>query len=927
MRINRLTFENINSLAGKWEIDFTDPAFNDGIFILAGPTGAGKTTILDAICLGLYGETSRQNSFSAQTNEVMTKGTSHCAAQVEFESQGKQYRSFWEHQRKKKSDTFQPRVTRKIFEITKNKERVIAETITDAEREITSVLKMDFKQFTSAVLLPQGKFDEFLNAKTKDRSEILEKITGAHIYSQIGSAVQERKSEEEGRLKAIKEDTNRIAVLTADEEAAAVKQTAEYKEKTAEQEQIMQDLNQRLLQCQRFEQLQKKIRASQEELDQWQKEKQEQAEDFNNLERAKKAADLFPLVNAYEQNEKESAVLTAEIAGTKQELALVEESEKTLVPRLNGAQAARDKAMDVYTTAEPLIQKIREQIIDLRIKQNSKAQKETSRAETEHEITEHTESFCAEEQKLKDLAVQIARLEKNILDVETQKAERSSENEDLQNQINELAVFSSALTFEESRKKLSNGEACPLCGSTDHPFCTDTDHFKKQQDQYQKLCGKKQETEKNLRQAGAELEALNREKTAAEQNCAVTAERQNAASAALKRLRITRDSLAAEAAELEKDLAEISAEMESYTAKLPVYGQTEHIDHYEREIQNALKKAEFDLSELQKNAEILKTRRALHEKTLADKQKQEKTLFQQTEENRAKMEAGFAAKGFAGHTDWRQYFWETGRIVEVERKKTELAIYITREKAALAAMEGELAALPAFPPNEAQKLEQELQVLRETVQQMNRNIGELNNKLAENETRKSQKAELEKDTAAQQKIYQNWKRMDEWIGGKDGYRFKQFAQAITFQQLIHNSRPYLLQMSGERYELLAKTGSDTLLPQVIDRHQGSIERVITNLSGGERFLLSLALALGLSKLNSKNLQIDSLFLDEGFGTLDKETLELAINILSSLQLNQGKLTGIISHVEELQERIGALIRVTKSGGGRSAVSGCGVRQL
>jgi exonuclease SbcC len=134
-------------------------------------------------------------------------------------------------------------------------------------------------------------------------------------------------------------------------------------------------------------------------------------------------------------------------------------------------------------------------------------------------------------------------------------------------------------------------------------------------------------------------------------------------------------------------------------------------------------------------------------------------------------------------------------------------------------------------------------------------------------------------------------------------------------------------MTGDRYELMAKKDSDELLPIVIDKYQGSIERNITNLSGGERFILSLSLALGISRLNSRNMQIDSLFLDEGFGSLDKESLEKTINLLSGLQQNRNKLTGIISHVEDLQERISAGIRVEKIGGGRSRLSGCGVRRL
>lgn len=166
--------------------------------------------------------------------------------------------------------------------------------------------------------------------------------------------------------------------------------------------------------------------------------------------------------------------------------------------------------------------------------------------------------------------------------------------------------------------------------------------------------------------------------------------------------------------------------------------------------------------------------------------------------------------------------------------------------------------------------------------------------------------------------------MDDWIGGVDGWKFKNYVQALTLKFLIQNANDYLLSMSGQRYIMNCRQDNDELLPLIIDRYQGSIERSITNLSGGERFMLSLSLALGLSKLNSSKLSIDSFFLDEGFGTLDKESLELTINILNGLKQYQGKLTGIISHVEELHEHIAASIEVVKTGGGRSRLSGCGV---
>jgi len=927
LKIKRLYFENINSLAGKWEIDFDDPVFNDGIFILSGQTGAGKTTILDAICLALYGETSRQKSFTEKANEVMTKGTASCSSQVEFESQGRQYRAIWEHRRKKGSGEFQNRASRKIYEITKDKEEVIAETIRDAEREIECILKMDFRQFTSAVLLPQGRFDEFLNADKKLRSDILEKITGAHIYSQIGTEIHKRKSSEESNLELQKEKAVMIQPMDAKKEQDIEQQIAEQRKLVLEKEKTITLQNQRLLQCEQFEKLKSGIEELQAKINNAKQEEETNKENFSNLEKAKKAAALYSLVNSSQQQQKEANDLATEIATIEKALAGLDKDQTELAPRLKAAEAALAKEQKTHRITEPLIKTIRELLVDLRLHQQTTDQKTGELSKAEKDITEKTTSREKETETLAKFVVELAELEAGITALETERNKLQAAAEKLQDDISALAVFSSAVSFEDARKKLKDGEACPLCGATDHPFCTDKNQFEQQQEQHRKLLAQKEQTEKELLQVNEKLEKQKAGKITLEQNRLVSEERRTTAETALAQLQKNRDSLTAELQDHSKKTAAISAELETLLEKLPGMEKTEEIDRYEQKIDGALKKAETDAAELGKKAESLGASRKVHEENLTAKQKQEKQTAQQFTESRAKLEEAFTANGFTGDDDWRNCYWETGKIVEVERKKTELAVQIDSDTKSLNTKKEELADMPVFPEGEQERITGQLEALQDETGELNRNIGEIENRLKENKLRKQQREELEKGISAQTVVCRNWKRMDDWIGGLNGYRFKQFAQIITFQQLVHNSRIYLLQMSGGRYELSAKTGDDALLPTVIDRHQGSIERVISNLSGGERFLLSLSLALGLSKLNSKNLQIDSFFLDEGFGTLDKETLELAIGILGGLQQHQGKLMGIISHVDALQERFAAVIRVSKSGGGRSVISGCGVRQF
>ncbi len=159
-----------------------------------------------------------------------------------------------------------------------------------------------------------------------------------------------------------------------------------------------------------------------------------------------------------------------------------------------------------------------------------------------------------------------------------------------------------------------------------------------------------------------------------------------------------------------------------------------------------------------------------------------------------------------------------------------------------------------------------------------------------------------------------WKALGDLIGSHDGKRFKVFAQSLTLDALLLHANAHLRELA-RRYRLMRVPGHDLDL-QVVDGDMGDEVRSVASLSGGESFLVSLALALGLASLSSETTQVETLFIDEGFGTLDPETLEVALATLDALQAT-GRQVGIISHVSGMAERIGVQVRVVKQGGGRS----------
>ena len=194
---------------------------------------------------------------------------------------------------------------------------------------------------------------------------------------------------------------------------------------------------------------------------------------------------------------------------------------------------------------------------------------------------------------------------------------------------------------------------------------------------------------------------------------------------------------------------------------------------------------------------------------------------------------------------------------------------------------------------------------------LSENLGAQRARLLDDAQRRSSQQSLLQQIAALAQDSELWQRLDGLIGSAKGDKFRKFAQGLTLDHLLHLANQHLTRLHG-RYLLRRKTTGELEL-DIVDSWQGDVARDTRTLSGGEAFLVSLALALALSDLVSSKTSIDSLFLDEGFGTLDGDTLEVALAALDALNAS-GKMIGIISHVEALKERIPAQIRVEKGAG-------------
>jgi len=247
MRILSLRFENINSLKGSWKIDFSEAPFdNNGLFAITGPTGAGKTTILDAICLALYHETPRLNQksgsgISKKQNQLMTRHTSHCMSEVEFEVKGQGYRAFWSQKRAR--NKLDGNLLEPVAELAKLDGTIVSDKLRTVRSDISELTGLNFSRFTKSMMLSQGEFAAFLNAPANERAQLLEQLTGTEIYGDISQQVFDNHRSASDELKLLQAKSQGVTLLD-DKEVSELELQLE---QTTEQE---QQFNKQLQQAQ-----------------------------------------------------------------------------------------------------------------------------------------------------------------------------------------------------------------------------------------------------------------------------------------------------------------------------------------------------------------------------------------------------------------------------------------------------------------------------------------------------------------------------------------------------------------------------------------------------------------------------------------------------------------------------------------------------
>ncbi|MBU2098870.1 MAG: AAA family ATPase, partial [Gammaproteobacteria bacterium] len=349
-------------------------------------------------------------------------------------------------------------------------------------------------------------------------------------------------------------------------------------------------------------------------------------------------------------------------------------------------------------------------------------------------------------------------------------------------------------------------------------------------------------------------------------------------------------------------------------------------DQMEAELENAISAA---ANECQKTLEQYR-----HvQQQLDANQHLQKTLAQQISERSAKITAAehtfineLKTRGFGGETDYLAAALSDTERQQLQKISDDLTQQGTELQGMLKQSTDTLNTLlaQALTTEPLESLQRAVDEQEKRVSQLQEALGGIRRDLNNNNQARNRQQQHAEKIDAQKAELQRWAGLHDLIGSANGSKYRLFAQGLTFELMISHANQQLTKMT-DRY-LLLRDPEQPLDLNVIDHYQAGEIRSTKNLSGGESFIVSLALALGLSRMASRNVRVDSLFLDEGFGTLDEDALDTALETLASLQ-QEGKLIGVISHVPALKERISTQIKVIPGTGGRSTLHGPGCSVL
>lgn len=1011
MILQSLTIHNIASIKDT-VIDFKAETLNrDGVFLITGSTGAGKSTILDAICLALFATTPRMNDNNRRGNirdaggeiqigdprQLLRRDAGEGSVTLSFigsDNHPYEAKIIFRRARNKATGALQNK--------TWTLRRLDSEAIWTKDKEIKNVIEtavgLDFTQFCRTTMLAQGDFTKFLSSNDEEKAAILEKITGADIYSRLGMKIFELSKNAENNYLNLKKEIDSLNLLKPDEIEKLETELDSTKKEALHLSALADSTRVRLEWLVRGRELSallaaeiKNVEKAREAIDNpayaekvaltaaWRE--SEVARDWIRL-LAKMERETESFKKALDEEEKRYAILLAKRDAyrlqTEREIDLLRSSIPSLNSQLESLSKSVTEASDKLRTSGKEVEDANSKLAEIDVKSiKNKIDDTHRRLSLLNQLSDLSESVRSEKKRRSDKLKNISLLEdetlnmRKLFDESSRQLDISIEAEEKSRALYERQKASIDDWAREIRRHLHPGDHCPVCNSAiSSPIPSEKafDALVKPVEEAWRESLNRLETDRKIKtEKETELKGIERTLRLARKDF----ENDRTLDETLLKFRSGLKDLSIPSEDEEKILSSVTTRIEEENEKLKSYDKDlkewemrhEHLSRLQRvhsdilrEMNEAEKKCaskekeillttqriesmgqiadqslssiETTLSSIRNADPALGGRKSSAEwKLKVDAEKLAKEAAQtlsgitanmanivenvrQIDETNHRLQTFCCDSGFTLQRLAELDSFSSREIKGIEDECAALRRSLEQGEASLKTVERQISAHASLM--EPQKEEKEPVLLNlklaeteKLIADNSKNAGAIEERLSADRQRREAAAEMAIELKNLESAFLKWERLNRLFGSADGKKFRKIAQSYILQSLVEAANSHMARLSP-RYRLHVDPGSFVI--SVEDAFMGYDRRAGSLISGGESFLVSLALALALADIGGK-LKVDTLFIDEGFGTLSGEHLRRAVDTLRTLHREGGRHVGVISHVEELRERIPAQIRV------------------
>lgn len=927
MKPLKLTMSAFGSYAGKNVIDFTGQ--QQGIFLITGDTGAGKTTIFDAITYALYNQTSGGERNGNMMRSQYAQPETETYVELEFLYRGQTYRvrrnPDYKITKTLKNGKIREQKVPHSVELTLPDGTVFPEKKNATDAKIIEILGLTADQFSQIVMIAQGDFLKLLYTKSDERKMIFSKLFRTDIYWKIQENLRRKSMEMDERIqendRAFEQEKSRIIPLPESEELPLDELVERLRErlKDALKEQNLrranvEELNKKITKYEEINKLFRsleKIRQTGKELEARQAESKERRQQIENARKADKVL-VAEQQNLRQQQEVEQSAQA--IAKMTETLANDQEMFESLKTQLQESEAKQKReAADIQKKMLALEQSFP----SYEALQNARSEEQQAKKVWEDLGKTSEESFHKKEAGIAALKEQQKQQEQVVEQTKKNWEQTSlgaSESAKHYEHMYEAFLKEQAGILAEN---LSAGCPCPVCGSTVHPDPAKlSDHAVTELEVEQaKKTRAAAEEKRDLAYAAFEAEKTEKQKLAQ------AVEKEEAdfvlAQTIAKQQR----------KEAEQNYVSLQKIAEQIREKL-VYPSFAEAKKQYAAMQKALAAAEQEIErKRQKVSELAEAMNTLKGQKLAEEENQKtaKKLVAKTEKEYAKL---LEKSGFVSEETYHLAILPERSRSKLEREEKEYESQCLRQQSEQKLLEKQVSGKTYTDTTE---LNEQLKAEKQALKEAEKTYMELHTAY-ENDRSVLQNCAVylekgKKLESEDQVIKSLSKTANGRLSGSAKIDFETYIQRQYFKQIIHEANKRLLTMSNHQFILKLKEEANTgrKTNEGLDLSVYSLvtdsERDVKTLSGGESFLAALAMALGLSDIVERSagaIHPDMMFIDEGFGSLDAQSRQQAIEVLGELA-GDSRMVGIISHVTELKEQIDRKLVVSRTDKGSRAV--------